>query len=221
MRFLTSLISLLLFVICSFFFDTATGLLSRSTLRRHVGAVARFDLRAANSESSNMDDIRKRLKSSFLRKFDGPLREDNIFACPESLKPMQAITRIYGGYTERYFLEPEHGTVYPILPCRYADLTVGASEAKGLFDSVGLKRPGEAFFQNPLISGVYERGYRQNFENFGFPGIEKEFAEASAFFESAGATKVVVDLSCGSGFMTRKFVNSTRCSFRRYRRCRC
>jgi SAM-dependent methyltransferase len=50
-------------------------------------------------------------------------------------------------------------------------------------------------------------GWRQNFKNAGFPGIDAEFAEVSEFFAPAnGGT--VVDMSCGSGLMTRRLVTS-------------
>ena len=41
----------------------------------------------------------------------------------------------------------------------------------------------------------------------GFPGIEKEFSESDSFFRALNAS-VLMDLSCGSGFMTRKFAKS-------------
>ena len=59
-----------------------------------------------------------------------------------------------------------------------------------------------------LLSSTYvnHRGYRKNFERSGFPGIEKEFAEVNTFFSSSNAS-VVMDLSCASGFMTRRLVS--------------
>ena len=51
------------------------------------------------------------------------------------------------------------------------------------------------FFQNPLLSTIYERGYRQNFQNAGFPGPELESKEAIDFFAPSGE-ETVVDLSC-------------------------
>ena len=35
-------------------------------------------------------------------------------------------------------------------------------------------------FRSPLIAFLYERGWRQNFRNAGFPGIEREYEEARA-----------------------------------------
>jgi len=64
-----------------------------------------------------------------------------------------------------------------------------------------------------------ERGWRQNFNNAGFPGIDKEYDELMRFLGlSPIATTVpevdaIVDMSCGSGLMTRRLVQSG--SFRR------
>ena len=66
----------------------------------------------------------------------------------------------------------------------------------------------ENLFQTSPISYIYKRGYRQNFQQIGFPGIEKEFDEVNNFFLSTNNTDVIVDLSCGTGFMTRKFIKS-------------
>lgn len=58
-------------------------------------------------------------------------------------------------------------------------------------------------FRSPLTAFLYERGWRQNFQRSGFPGIEKEFLEVKSFFDLKEAT-AVVDLSCGTGLMTRR-----------------
>ena len=60
------------------------------------------------------------------------------------------------------------------------------------------------------MAWYYERGWRQNFEAAGFPGIDKEFAEVSDFFAGAADGGTVVDLSCGSGLMCRRLVKSGR-----------
>lgn len=52
-----------------------------------------------------------------------------------------------------------------------------------------------------------ERGWRQNFNNAGFPGIDKEAVELLSFLEEGDVTGTVVDLSCGSGLMTRRLVS--------------
>ena len=66
------------------------------------------------------------------------------------------------------------------------------------------------FFRTPAMAFLYERGWRQNFNAAGFPGIEKEFAEAAEFFAPCADGGVVVDLSCGSGLMTRRLCRSGR-----------
>ena len=65
-------------------------------------------------------------------------------------------------------------------------------------------------FRTGLMAWYYERGWRQNFEAMGFPGIEEEFAQAVDFFADVADSGVVVDLSCGTGLMARRLVNSGR-----------
>jgi len=72
-------------------------------------------------------------------------------------------------------------------------------------DRLGL---GTSTFQNPLVSGIYERGWRQSFARAGFPGPEKEFETAQKWLLPAAMNGVLVDASCGSGLFTRRFVAS-------------
>ena len=67
-------------------------------------------------------------------------------------------------------------------------------------------------FRLPITSFLYERGWRDNFKNFGFPGIEEEFNEfmllsAENSSELMSHTSVL-DMSCGSGLMTRRLIKS-------------
>lgn len=62
-------------------------------------------------------------------------------------------------------------------------------------------------FRSPLTAFLYERGWRKNFERSGFPGIDAEFAEVREFFDLEEAT-AVLDLSCGTGLMTRRLVEA-------------
>jgi ubiquinone/menaquinone biosynthesis C-methylase UbiE len=64
--------------------------------------------------------------------------------------------------------------------------------------------PMRDLFTNPLVSFAYERGWRQGFAAAGFPGPDVEYNMVKSFFEQ-GPTSVVVDMSCGSGLMTRRF----------------
>eukprot|EP01041_Mallomonas_annulata_P009980 gene9980-20755_t len=127
-----------------------------------------------------------------------------IFACPESLEPLGITTKYYGCITEKTLRKvfsryASTGT--------YFDLTIPEEVERPLWQLNIREIIGQNFFQNPLISGIYERGYRQNFERAGFPGIEKEFLEVDEFFKSANAS-TIFDLSCGPGFMARNLVKS-------------
>ncbi|KAG6421167.1 hypothetical protein SASPL_117716 [Salvia splendens] len=64
-----------------------------------------------------------------------------------------------------------------------------------------------AFSRSPLVSFVYERGWRQNFNRSGFPGPDEEFTMAQEYFKPAKGG-VLVDVSCGSGLFSRKFAKS-------------
>jgi len=65
----------------------------------------------------------------------------------------------------------------------------------------------QELFRTPLVSFLYERGWRNSFAQAGFPGIEKEYELAMEFFENARG-KTVMDLSCGSGLMVRRLAKS-------------
>jgi len=66
---------------------------------------------------------------------------------------------------------------------------------------------GTTTFQNPLVGFVYERGWRQSFRNAGFPGPDREFEMAMEFLQPVTGD-AVMDLSCGSGLFTRRFLSS-------------
>jgi replicative DNA helicase len=61
------------------------------------------------------------------------------------------------------------------------------------------------------LSRADERGWRQNFRNAGFPGIDKEFEELNEFTKGVQGG-VIVDMSCGSGLMTRRLVSLHMCA---------
>jgi len=158
-----------------------------------------------------------------------------LLACPESLTPLSRRTRAFGVFEESYYFSPSYGSKYEIKDNTFIDLTIPEEQDEKPFWTLSSReRVGSRFFQNPFISSIYERGYRQNFENAGFPGIDKEYAEIERFFlasedssfetffsssssSSAAADEekrrssppaAVLDLSCGSGFMTRKLLGS-------------
>jgi ubiquinone/menaquinone biosynthesis C-methylase UbiE len=84
----------------------------------------------------------------------------------------------------------------------YIDLTVTAGSSE--YDEY---RPlTTELFRSPLVSFVYERGWRQNFASGGFPGPDEEFRMAQKILEPA-AGGLLVDASCGSGLFSRRFAN--------------
>ncbi|XWS27110.1 hypothetical protein CRYUN_Cryun26dG0088300 [Craigia yunnanensis] len=85
----------------------------------------------------------------------------------------------------------------------YLDLTVTA----GLREYTEVKPAGTELFRSPLVSFVYERGWRQNFNRSGFPGPDEEFRMAQEYFKPAEGG-ILVDVSCGSGLFSRKFAKS-------------
>ncbi|KAA8535256.1 hypothetical protein F0562_030259 [Nyssa sinensis] len=85
----------------------------------------------------------------------------------------------------------------------YVDLTVTA----GMKDYTEYKPVRTELFRSPLVSFLYERGWRQNFNLSGFPGPDEEFIMAQEYFKAA-AGGILVDVSCGSGLFSRKFSKS-------------
>ncbi|CAO2841094.1 unnamed protein product [Amaranthus hypochondriacus] len=82
----------------------------------------------------------------------------------------------------------------------YLDLTVTASS-----EEYAEKTPTSTeLFRSPVVSFLYERGWRQNFNRSGFPGPEEEFKMAQEYFKPAEGG-LLVDISCGSGLFSRKF----------------
>ncbi|XP_010533098.1 PREDICTED: uncharacterized methyltransferase At2g41040, chloroplastic [Tarenaya hassleriana] len=135
--------------------------------------------------------------------------ETDIFACPVCYEPLvrkgppginlQAIYR--SGFKCR-----ECEKTYSSKD-GYLDLTVTADS--GNFDEV--KPITTELFRSPLVSFLYERGWRQNFNRSGFPGPDEEFRMAQEYFRSAEGG-LLVDVSCGSGLFSRKFAKSGKYS---------
>jgi SAM-dependent methyltransferase len=163
---------------------------------RHQALKMQIDLQ---SSISKLSKVKEKLRTIF----NGDNLQGNIYVCPESLQPLELATRYYGLLRESYFVDRKFGAKYKVSSV-FVDFNPKLGTSNSNF------KIGQSFFQIPLVSGLYERGYRQNFENFGFPGIDKEFQEALEFFTSANLSSIILDLSCGSGFMTRKFSKSGR-----------
>ncbi|XP_059653829.1 uncharacterized methyltransferase At1g78140, chloroplastic [Cornus florida] len=86
----------------------------------------------------------------------------------------------------------------------HLDLTV-SSGAK----EYGEYRPlSTELFRLPLVSFLYERGWRQSFSTLaGFPGLEREFEMIKDFIKPVLGGNIV-DASCGSGLFSRLFAKS-------------
>ncbi|XP_064958697.1 uncharacterized methyltransferase At1g78140, chloroplastic-like isoform X2 [Musa acuminata AAA Group] len=70
-----------------------------------------------------------------------------------------------------------------------------------------ISKNGPGLTLSPLVSFLYERGWRQNFVWGGFPGPEREFEMAKGYLKpSTGGT--IIDASCGSGLFSRLFAKS-------------
>ncbi|CAN1318423.1 Uncharacterized methyltransferase At2g41040, chloroplastic [Linum perenne] len=85
----------------------------------------------------------------------------------------------------------------------YLDLTVTA----GMKSYTEAMPMGTELFRSPLVSFLYERGWRQSFNGSGFPGPDEEFRMAQEYFKRAEGG-LLVDVSCGSGLFSRKFAKS-------------
>ena len=139
-----------------------------------------------------------------------------VLGCPSSKQPLTASGAVLGSVTTSSFTTSS-GTRYPLRPAGvggmfYADLVpqkpIGLDELRDEFFSVFSMQTG--IFRSPLMAFAYERGWRQNFEAMGFPGPDAEFDEVQRFFAPVEHDKTVVDLSCGSGLMSRRLVGSGR-----------
>jgi ubiquinone/menaquinone biosynthesis C-methylase UbiE len=89
----------------------------------------------------------------------------------------------------------------------FADLTLMSAGAAGRYTE-GPRPSSTSLFQNPAISWVYERGWRQSFSWAGFPGADIEYDAAQAWLAPAARGGLLLDVSCGSGLFTRRFAAS-------------
>lgn len=133
------------------------------------------------------------------------LGERDLFACPICFEPL--IRKGPPGFN----LPAIYRSGFKCRKCNktysskniYLDLTVIA----GAKDYVEIQPSRTELFRSPLVSFLYERGWRQNFNRSGFPGPDEEFNMAQEYFKPAeGGT--LVDVSCGSGLFSRKFAKS-------------
>ncbi|GBF96312.1 hypothetical protein Rsub_09107 [Raphidocelis subcapitata] len=124
-----------------------------------------------------------------------PICQTTAFDVPASPAPYQPLTC---GRCSRTF---ETGGA------SYLDLTLTSGAPQRVYKQRGAQST--ELFRQPLISFVYERGWRQNFAGAGFPGPEREYEMAMRYLApTLGGT--LVDASCGTGLFTRLFARSGR-----------
>uniref|UniRef100_A0A1D1XC63 Putative methyltransferase At1g78140, chloroplastic n=1 Tax=Anthurium amnicola TaxID=1678845 RepID=A0A1D1XC63_9ARAE len=125
----------------------------------------------------------------------------DILACPICYNPLTTICTV--GPNEVTGLECGNCKKAYAREEAFLDLTVSSGSKEY---SVAMPASTE-LFRSPLVSFLYERGWRQNFIFGGFPGPEKEFEMAKEYLNpTLGGT--VVDASCGSGMFSRLFASS-------------
>ena len=155
-----------------------------------------------------------------LRSLFSPPAPDEVLACPLPGKEGLRTEAVVIGGERSVRKTSASGIPYPVrtLPSKnvYSDLLPTAGRnmplsidelTTELQDAWG-NRVQTSLFRSPLVSFLYERGWRENFKNAGFPGIDKEYEEVREFFAPVATDGVVVDMSCGSGLMTRRLLRS-------------
>mmetsp|Transcript_27435 Transcript_27435/g.63406 ORF Transcript_27435/g.63406 Transcript_27435/m.63406 type:complete len:459 (-) Transcript_27435:101-1477(-) len=83
----------------------------------------------------------------------------------------------------------------------------------------------QSTFESPLVSFIYERGWRQQFRQSGFPGPDAEYKLAKGFLLASRRVMnmegeeplagPLLDCSCGSGVFTRRFASDKALPFQR------
>jgi SAM-dependent methyltransferase len=135
-----------------------------------------------------------------------------ILADPISKQPLRREATVLGGVRRSKLTTdgasyPENAIYSDLLPTASSTKPLTLQELQGELQDVWGSRVQTGLFRSPFTAFLYERGWREGFKNAGFPGIDKEYEEVKEFFApAAGGT--VVDMSCGSGLMTRRLVKS-------------
>ena len=142
-------------------------------------------------------------------------RIDPVLACPKTKTALLREATVLGSIRTDVQTNRVTGARYPVNEI-YVDLTpqregpLGFSELASELLSQDVWSMQTGVFRTPAMAFIYERGWRQNFNAMGFPGPDKEFAELSDFFAPVADGGIDVDLSCGSGLMSRRLVRSGR-----------
>mmetsp|Transcript_304 Transcript_304/g.375 ORF Transcript_304/g.375 Transcript_304/m.375 type:complete len:342 (-) Transcript_304:259-1284(-) len=153
---------------------------------------------------------KEQLLGYFSQKGGAEINVDPILACPVSLSPVTKVERYFGPAVKLDFYEGvENSLKYPRNPI-FADFV---AKEKPIYEVTFNELVQTGTFRSPLTAFLYERGWRQNFDNYGFKGIDNEFVEVQEFFSDLEEkSPTILDLSCGSGLMTRRLVGSGKYS---------
>ncbi|KAM1316072.1 uncharacterized methyltransferase At1g78140, chloroplastic-like isoform X1 [Malus sylvestris] len=135
------------------------------------------------------------------------ISSNNILACPICYDPFSS------SGDPGLSVESASGSSFHCSTCKktyfgnetHIDLTT-ASGAKNYGESMPVITE---MFRTPLISYLYERGWRQSFTGLiGLPGPEKEFEWTKNFLKPVLGGGNIIDASCGSGLFSRRFAKS-------------
>lgn len=177
---------------------------------------------ASATSTSTAAEKRKELKEKLLKNLgqDPSSQPDPVLADPVTLQPVRRQVRLAWPYGELTSMVSSGSRSYPV----YNDFIdmVAAEERNQIPFFSPRAVVTQELFRSPLTSFLYERGWRQNFAVSGFPGIDQEFIDLENFMAPILANynkntttgppgpTTIVDLSCGSGLMTRRLVKSKR-----------
>ncbi|KAK2388314.1 putative methyltransferase, chloroplastic [Trifolium repens] len=172
---------------------------------RFFSPAAKFPLRLrASSSSTTFLDTNPTVDSVVVEKEVN--RSSNPLACPVCYNSLILIT----DPALSIDTIPESS-----LQCSTCQKTyIGSQTHPDLTTISGSKNYGEPMpastelFRMPLVSFLYERGWRQTFSVWGgFPGPEKEFELMKGFLKPVLGGNII-DASCGSGLFSRLFAKS-------------
>ena len=140
--------------------------------------------------------------------------EDDLFCDPVTKAPLARTVRLDGNGAVRTVLRGGDGA-YGEKRGGYVDLVAAPprTAARAVRDALARSpaaRVREDTFRSPVVSFLYERGWRESFRRSGFPGVAAEFVEVRDFFDDAFARGggVILDLCCGTGLMARRLARA-------------
>ena len=149
-----------------------------------------------------------------LKSLFGARSVDAVLACPATKAQLRLEVSTIGDTTRealvcgenRYRVSNE--VYFDLVTATGRSTTIGIDALREEIFSVFSMQTG--IFRTPAMAFLYERGWRQNFDAMGFPGIDAEFEQVQSYFAAVADGGTVVDISCGSGLMARRLVASGR-----------